>query len=218
MNASSSDDALLKLVLTAQLHPVGSLPRRRNLGKLFRILRAPGMLVKPMRGRFEGFYNDIYEEALQRLFTYLSGSIESYNPARGTVLQWINFLLNKRFFTEASREFLPTVYRGMDARSIQKVTLEDLDRKIVPDAQAQLNPSLSDDVKAYIDADPDGVFEVTHVEGYPDANFKRIALMRLEGYSWRELSEYFSVPSSSLSSLHGRSIKKFASRIREDLS
>lgn len=217
MTASPLDDTLLELVLAAQNHPVGSLERRRTLGQLIRVLRNSNKLVKPMRGHFQGFYSDVYEEALQRLFFFVFEKIDSYNPERGKVLQWVNFFLGQRFFIEASREFMPTVYKGMDAKSIKKVTLDDLDRKVVPGVQDSSNPSLLEALQDYINSDPDQVFEAAHIDGHPKANLKQIALMRLQGYSWRELSDQFDIPPTSLSSFYQRGIKKFAPIIRKDL-
>lgn len=218
------DQKLLKIVQAAQNNPQNSQGRRRALGELVRVLRSSGKLTRPRRGQFKGFYNDIYEEALQRLFIHICEKIDAYNPERASVLSWVNFLLGQRFFIEASREFMATVYKGMDARTVKKVSVADLDREISSSRGAQTQPflsdnvkDLSDNVKEYIQEDPDEVFQVTHVDGHPEASFQWIALQRLDGYAWREISGKLNIPIATLSSFYQRCIKRFASAIKRNL-
>lgn len=217
MSDPNLNQSLLELVQAAQAHPSKSRERRKILSQLLRKLRSSGQLTHPKRGQFQGFYNDIYEDALQRLFIYVCERIDNYNPARGSVLAWANFLLGQRFFIEASREFMATVYKGMDARMIKKITVEDLDRELPSDNESTLESSLSDDLKSYIHEDPRGVFQSTHVDNHIRVNFQWIALQRLDGYAWRELSEQTNVPVPTLSSFYRRCIQKFIPIIRQDL-
>ena len=217
MAESNLDKQLLELILTAQNSPPGSRKRNQMLSTLFSILRSSKKLTRPMRGQFQGFYNDIYEDAVQRLFIYICERVENYNPERASVLAWVNFLLGQRFFVEASREFMATVYTGMDARQVRKVSVEDLDKAIASDISNQSKPSLSEELKQYIQADPEKVFQLAHVDGYPQVTFQWIASQRLDGYTWRELSKRQGIPISTLSSFYQRCIKKFASKIKQDL-
>ncbi|NER82139.1 MAG: sigma-70 family RNA polymerase sigma factor [Leptolyngbya sp. SIO1D8] len=217
MTDSPLDKLLLELVQTAQNSPCPSRERTRALGALVKALRNSGKLSRPMRGQFQGFYNDIYEEALQRLFTYICERVDNYNPERANVLGWVNFLLVQRFFIEASREFIAPVYKGMDPKAVKKVSLEDLDRAIPSDISASSQTSLSNDLKRYIQEDPDQVFQATHIDSYPEVSFQWITLQRLDGYAWRELSDQQGIPVATLSSFYQRCLKKFAPTIRQDL-
>lgn len=217
MSDSNLDQSLHKLVQAAQSHPPNSWERREVLGQLIRELRNSGQLFRPKRGQFRGFYNDIYEDALQSLFTYVCERIDNYNPERASVLGWVNFLLSQRFFVEASREHVSTVQKHMDAQTIWKASVDDLDSKLLSSSESTSKPFLSDDLKSFIQEDPKGVFQSTYVEKHPEANFQWIVLRRLDGYTWHELAEETGISISTLSSFYQRCIRKFPPVIWEDL-
>ncbi|NEP18606.1 MAG: sigma-70 family RNA polymerase sigma factor [Leptolyngbya sp. SIO4C1] len=215
MCESPLDEYLEQLAVMAQQQPSGSRERRKALAKLISVLQNSKQLTRPRRGQFQGFYEDIYREALQRLFTYMCDRIDDYNPERGKVLQWVNFLLSRRFFIEASREVLPTVPKGLDPKTVTRLSLDDLDTS--PPSDPQQAPALSDDLKYYIREDPDGTFQKTCIANQPHANFQYIALKRLEGYSWKDLSAELALGISTLSSFYQRCINRFAAKCRQDL-
>jgi len=124
------DDRLLQLALVAQQAPPRTRQRQRTLVQLINALKQSRQLVRPRQGQFQGLYEDIYADALQRLFIHICERIEDYRPERGKVLQWVNFLLSRRFFIQACREITPTVPRGMDLTGVKLLTMEDLDRNI----------------------------------------------------------------------------------------
>ena len=216
MSESPLDECLLQLVETAQRQPLGSRARRKALAQLINELQSSNQLSRPRRGQFQGFYEDIYREALQRLFTHICDRIHTYSPEKGRVLQWVNFLLNRRFFIEASRDMLPTLPKGIDARTVVRLSLDDLDAT-ARTGGAHLPPSLSEDVKAYLQEDPNHIFQNTYIQGHPQATFQYIALKRLDNYSWKELSTELSLGISTLSSFYQRCIERFAPRFRQDL-
>jgi DNA-directed RNA polymerase specialized sigma24 family protein len=170
--------------------------------------------VRPYRGQFRGFYEDIYAEARQRLFLHICEKIDEYDSQR-EVLQWANFLLGRRFFINASREIMPTMPKGIDPKQITRLTIDDLDRNIPPDKHS---PSLSQEVRQVIEEDPEGIFQRDHVVDRPAANFQAIALKILSGYSWKEISAELDVTISTLSSFYQRCLTKFAPKFKEYLS
>ena len=125
------DRRLKQLALTAQRYPPKTKQRQQALARLIIELRNSGSLTRPYLGEFRGFYEDIYAEALQRLFLYICEEIERYDSEL-EVLQWTNFLLKKRFFIEASREVMPTTPRGLQLKQIKKVTIDVLDKNTPP--------------------------------------------------------------------------------------
>lgn len=217
MDELSLDDYLQQLATTAQRHPPGSRDRKKALAQLVSALQKSGQLTRPRRGQFQGFYEEIYREALQRLFVYVCDRIDDYNPTRGRMLQWVNFLLGRRFFIEASREVLPTVPKGVDAKTIIRLSLDDLDSNNPSELNPQLTQSLSEDLKDYLQEDPDGVFVTTCIAKHANANFQHIALRRLDGYSWKELSEELDLGISTLSSFYQRCITRFGPKCKQDL-
>ncbi|MDB9496911.1 hypothetical protein PN441_11930 [Spirulina major CS-329] len=88
---------LKQLAIAAQNAPPGSRQRRRSLADLIRTIQGSSQLSRPYQGQFVHLYEDIYAEATQQLFTYLCKNIESYRPEH-EVMQWVNFLLKRRFF------------------------------------------------------------------------------------------------------------------------
>jgi hypothetical protein len=217
MNELSLDEYLQQLTEVAQQHPRGSRDRTKALAKLIRVLQSSGQLTRPRRGQFQGFYEEIYRDALQRLFAYMCDRIDDYTADRGRVLQWVNFLLSRRFFIEASREVLPTVPKGIDAKTITRLSLEELDSCNPVELNPQLVPSLSEDLKAYLHEDPEAIFQTTCIANQPSANFQYIAIKRLEGYSWKELAAELDLGISTLSSFYQRCITRFVPKFRNDL-
>lgn len=212
------DDRLKQLAIAAQCQPQGSPARRQALTNLLSLLQQSGQLARPRRGQFLMLYEDIYAEALQRLFSFICERIDYYNPQKGEVLQWANFLLSQRFFIEASRDFLPTVYKGMDARSVKRITLESLEQSNPHELNPQLIPSLSQQVKDCLAEDPEGLFAQTCVASTPAANFQYLALKRLEGYSWQDLSAELKIAVPTLSSFYQRCLTRFAPQLKIYLS
>jgi hypothetical protein len=217
LNQPSLDDRLKQLALEAQQHPKQSKERRQALAKLLRAIQRSGKLSHPRRDQFPGLYEEIYAEAVQRLFVYICERINEYNPQRGEVLQWVNFLLNQRFFIEASRDYMPTGFKGINPKNIQRMTLDDLDRSHPSELNPQLTPSLSQEVKRCLEDDPEGLFQQAFVAGCPDANFQYLSLQRLAGYSWQELSQELKVSIPTLSSFYQRCLGKFAPKFQQYL-
>ncbi len=209
----SLDDRLKQLALSAQQYPAKSRERQRALAKLLSAIQSSKKLARPQAGQFQGFYQEIYAEALQRLFAHICDRIDDYTPDRGEVLQWINFLLSRRFFTEASREVMPTVYKGMDPKTTKFVTVEDLDRNI----SDEMNPQLSQELEQVINEDPEGLFQNTCVSGYPQATFQVLATRRLAGFSWQDISAELGVAIPTLSGFYQRSLVKFTPKLKEYL-
>lgn len=76
------DKQLKLLALEAQRHPRKSPQRQRALARLLSAINQSGKLTRPYRGQFQGFYQDIYAEAQQRLFFYICERIDDYDPQR----------------------------------------------------------------------------------------------------------------------------------------
>ncbi len=212
------DQELKQLAIAAQQYPPRTRERQRALAKLVNAMQRSGKLVRPRREQFQECYEEIYAEAVQRLFTHICEKIDTYQPERGEVLQWANFLLNRQFFIEASRELLPTVPKGIDPKTIKRLTLDDLDRNNPSDINPHLVPLPSQQVLQCLEEDPEGAFRQTHIDRYPTANFQFLAIKRLAGYSWQELSTELGIGIPTLSSFYQRCLTKFALQLKEYLS
>lgn len=215
------EDQLKELVQQAQQHPLQSGQRRLAIHHLCKQLSQSGRLARPLVPKhLLGSYNEIYNTAIQHLFSYLYQNIEQYNPERGAVLQWVNYLLRIRF-PDATREVTQFI-KGVNFAEVQRLSLDDLQNSELPrveetDHPETLQPS-SADVVDYLVADPDGAFKQAHVQAHPEATFQFIALRYLEGHSWQEISEILDVPIPTLSSFFQRNLKKFQPQFQTHLA
>lgn len=211
------DERLKQLAVEAQQSPPRTPQRQRALARLVDALYQSKRLVRPYRGQFHGFYEDIYAEAQQRLFLYLCEQIHRYNP-EFEVLQWANFLMKRRFFVEASRDVMPTAPKGMDRSKVKRITLDVLDKQEPMELRSQSTISLSEAVVQCIQEDRDGLFKSAHIQKKPEASFQYIALQFLGGYSWKEISADLDVKAVTLSSFYQRCLTKFAAVLKEYVS
>lgn len=210
-------DAHLKQLATeAQQHPLRSPERQQALAQLVSEISRSRQLARPHRGQFQGQYEEIYAEAQQKLFLHVCEQIDRYSPEH-EVMQWVNFLMKQRFFTEASRDLLATAPKSADRQLSKRVTLEFLDTRNPVEERSQSNASLSEEVIQCIREDPESLFVRTYIEKKPNAHFQHIALRFLEGYSWKDISTELDVKVVTLSSFYGRCLTRFAPKFREYL-
>lgn len=210
------DARLKQIALEAQRYQKKSKQRQRALAKLLSAISKSGKLTHPYPGQFLGFYQDIYAEAKQRLFCHICERIDEYDPQR-EVLQWVNFLLKRRFFVEAAREVMPTVPKGVNQKQIIRLTIEDLDKSNPYSANSQLTPTLSQEIIHFLELDPEGIFQEACAAKNPKANFRFLALQIISGYSWKEIAEELGMKIPTLSSFYQRSLVKFAPKFKEYL-
>ncbi|OUC15141.1 MAG: hypothetical protein B0A82_08300 [Alkalinema sp. CACIAM 70d] len=202
------DQSLKQLAIAAQQQPANSLPRQRILARLIDALQKSKKLTRPLSNFSGAMYEEIYAEALQRLYLYICQRIDSYRSEQAEVLQWVNFLLKRRFFPEATREIM-----GKTADQ-QRFSLDDLDHHF----QVPEDSSPSDELRQYLEEDPDRLFQTVHVQKYPKATFQYIALQRLAGFSWQEITLQLNVDVPTLSSFYQRRLKEFTPYFRAYLS
>ncbi|PSB04540.1 hypothetical protein [Merismopedia glauca] len=210
---------LRELVQMAQSYPPKSPKRRQILGKLLCEIQNSGLLCHPAcPAQYHGCYKEIYATALQNIFLYICQHIELYNPNVGEVLNWVNFLLSRRF-PDAIAEVVQSA-KYMDFKSVKIVSIEDLSRGGIEmiNPQELLTPSLTEQIREVLEEDPEGEFEGRFMCSNPLANFKVIALKRLAGISWEELSAEYHSKVAALSNFYQRSLTHFVPKIKKYLS
>lgn len=215
------DEQLKQLAVEAQQHPPHTPQRQRSIAQLVSLIYRSKKLVRPYPGQFSGLYEEIYAEAQQRLFLHLCEKIDQYNPEM-EVMQWANFLMKRRFFVEASRDLMPAAPNAMpksgERPQLKRITLEVLEKQNPVEIRSSANSSLSEEIIQCIQEDQDNVFQLTHIEQKPAANFQYIALRFLRGYSWKEISDELDVKVVTLSSFYLRCLTKFTPKFKEYLS
>ncbi len=85
-------------------------------------------------------------------------------------------------------------------------TLEDI-------AQPEEKPLLSETVRQYIESDPARLCQ-KHIREHPQVTFQTIALARLDGKTWKEMSESFGIGIPALNNFFQRRLRELAPEIR----
>lgn len=115
-------------------------------------------------------------------------------------------LLGDALLFEMSKESLCLSLKPNELTNESKA-LEDI-------AQPQENPFLSEAVRHYIEGDPAGLLQ-KHIKGHPQATLQAIALARLDGKTWKELSDFFGIGISALNNFFQRCLRELAPEIRK---
>ena len=210
------DEHLHQLALEAQEH-FGTLKGRQLLTVFWETVYRSGRLTRPHRDKIPGNYEDVYDEAVERLMKYTLQNICKYDPSKSRVIGWLNMLLDRRFIREAiaevlkDRDRLPRVHLAEteDGERTQGISME-----AIPSPESPL--SLTDLIKQYLEDDPDQHFKNTCIPKYPHITFQDIALkIHLKGYSFREISQEYDVPYTSIVAFYQRRLQDFAPIIRQ---
>lgn len=207
-----NEQQLQALALQAQQYPIGTTARRITLSKLIDIIYRSGKLIRPCKGQFRGVYEEIYQEALQNLFLYICKNLEKYDPEWADFITWVNMLLNKRFFKEA----IPKVIGKANEINVESSVLENLPDFALKEREYQDDYINNyEKIRRYIELDQKGIFRQAHIRKHPHANFREIAMKRLSGISWNEISEEFNIPIPTLSNFFQRNLEKFRDELRD---
>ncbi len=213
-----NDDDLLQLALEAQRHPARSVQRKQALGKLWYRLEP---VLDRYRNRYQNRvprcldYQEVYNEAEANLMEFICSNIEKYNPQRASVINWAKDLLKYRI-----RDVVK--YFMKDTQIRQRPTLSEFGEintldKANPENISQDEPKLlSEMVRECLESDPEGIFQATHIEGYPKATYQTIALLYLDKFTLRDIATKFGIRSQyTISSFLKRNTKKFIKIFQE---
>ncbi len=114
-----------------------------------------------------------------------------------------NPLVADSLFFEIAKQSLPTATK-----------LANIDDEIENIPQPEQEQPLSEQLRAYLETDPNNLLQ-KHIRAHPEATFQVIALKRLEGISWKELSETFNIQIPALSNFFQRHLQKVSPEIRK---
>jgi len=173
------------------------------LTKLVEAIACSGKLSRPRKGEFIAVYEEIYAEALSLLWLFVCENIDRYDSGRGSVMTWVNYLMDKRFIIEG----IKIIVGKKGDRSLSSSEVE-----LIPQPETQLFPSQL--LQQYIEEDRTGLFQRTHLKNRPDVNFKQIALARLAGIKWKTIAVDLKVTVSTLSCFYQRSLKELSAPIQ----
>jgi hypothetical protein len=162
-----------------------------------------------------GFFAEIYNLALQDLWLEICQEIERYDPTKGSVLTWVMFKLKYKKI-EAYNQLTDKgrlIFLDSNQYEFKQILLE-------RDRLHNSNPLLSQQVIKILKEDPERLFETKLFKKNPQANFKAIALKRLNSTSWADIVEELGVKSScgAISTFYQRCCRHFAPKFKEYLN
>ncbi len=196
-----NDFQLKKMGVTAQNYSAGTELRSYALTELIKAIKLSGRLCRPHITKFSpDLYRTLYEEALAETFAYICLNIDLYDANRGNgkFMNWVNFILDK---------FILKCYqKAQKYAQYELPSLLDLERI----SQPAKTPNLGKIIQEYIAENPDSIFTAAHIRNRPDANFNRIALAKLSGKTWSQISQQLNIPIPTLSSFYNRWCRRFA--------
>jgi hypothetical protein len=196
------EQRLHQLVTEACKHRAGSAERQKNLTRIIR-------LVAPKLWRENTPY---YQDALQQTWVYFCQNIcegktgAPYNPERGSVITWLNFYLKRRlqdFYidTQTQQAKIAPSRSGRGGFGDSDETIDPVDTLA---AEADV-PPLLEEVKQWVEADPEGELRRIHISNCPQVTCQLLILRRLPPEtSWKELAAEFDLSVSTLSSFYQR--------------
>ncbi len=198
---------LKKLALAAQSTLPNSGLRAYALRELVKAIKLSKKLIRiRQHGSSSEFEKLIYEEAVTETLAYVCTKIELYDPERGNkkFMNWVNFKLEKTLIKCRQEFSIPY--------TIEISSWSDLENIGYKNNQ----PNLSDLLYQYIEQDSEAKFKSVFIQDHPQANFKDIALARLSGHTWKEISQELQLSISTLSSFFQRNCQKFKSLFEKE--
>ncbi|MBV6624462.1 MAG: hypothetical protein KI793_16240 [Rivularia sp. (in: Bacteria)] len=92
--------------------------------------------------------------------------------------------------------------------------ITNIDDEIENIPQTEPEKSLLEELRQYIETDPETLLQ-KHMKAHPEVTFQIIAIKRLEGASWKELSQTFNIKIPALSNFFQRHLQKISPEIRK---
>ena len=212
-----------ELELKAKSYPKGSKDRLKYLTKLTNAI----LQSQPScQNRYQlpySIYRELQDEAIQETFIRLYKKIDEYDPAQGHILHWFRETLRYRFLDLCDKYVMGRLVQENNKK--KRVRDEFLD---APSGRTLLDlieqPETAhprhreyEKLRELIEQDPTGQFRKAHIGNHEEANFQAIILGRLDGRSWKDLSEEWKIPVPVISAFYQRNIQKFKPIFRENL-
>jgi RNA polymerase sigma factor (sigma-70 family) len=185
--------------------------RRIALNKLVNAIQSSGRLSRQSKWLGEPNYEDYYNEALQLTLMEVCQKIDEYNP-QYPVMSWVNKIFSWRFSDVRNKE----MKRGFtqipkDQKSATVLCLDDINNeKFLPNDISEI-----EQLKEIIQEDSEGFLRSEYLEKYPQVNLQIILLMLLSEKKWKEISQEFGVPISTISSFYQRRMSKIIDYIQK---
>lgn len=215
--ASDLDAELAQWAIAARECATTDYQRTVHLSRLIGRVQKSKKLTRPTTatiGRSHPAYEEIYQEACGDLWEWACRHIQNYDPTRSSVLGWLNFYLNRRFFPEAAKRLLqydrPLAIQNED----QKERLwEQVPDPSDPEATSGLERYFLQ-TSHYLRESQNPVLDKC-VKGIPEATLRQIMHYKLQGKTLEEIAIIFGSNYSTIHSFYRRKRDTIFQEIRE---
>ena len=201
---------LLQLVQEARKYPLQSDQRKLALNRLIEKILRSGRLGHPQKGSWPpNFYEDLYNEALQKTLLKICQTIDNYHGEH-PVLAWVNFNLNKQFievvkdYYKKGITYIPR--SGKKQLTTSVLSLDDLD-KYIPEEDTITDAEL---LRQFLENDPENFLKAEQIQGAPQVTFQLLAQAKfVEDQTWSEIANDLGISVHTLYSFFYRRLQKF---------
>ena len=201
--------ALKRLALEAQKHPPGHPLRRHALEQLVEAIQKLNRFWHPHRSNFfMRYYQQKYEHAVQSTLTYVCEKIDNYDPDRGQsgrLMNWVNTRLRYDYFDMCNPNKGPN--------EVHCPSLDELESLIAEKSMSR--KTVGELVGDYIREDPDNICKNLRIRSHPEIDFQKLWLARVDGHTFKDLSDRFGISIPTLSSFWKRSADKLTDPIKQ---
>ena len=212
------DRVLSQLVQEARKHPLQSSQRQLALNRLSEKILRSGRLGHPQKGSWPpNFYEDLYNEALQKTLLKICQTIDNYH-GESPVLAWVNFHLNKQFievvkdYYKKGITYIPR--SGKKQLTTSVLSLDDLDRYI-PEEDTITDAEL---LRQFLENDPEKFLKTEQIQGHPEVTFQLLAKAKfVEDKTWSEIAIDLEIPVQTIYSFFYRQLQKYMPYFRKYL-
>ena len=203
------DDELLRLAQEAQQHPVQSSQRQLALNRLIEKILKSGRLGHPQRGAWPpDFYEDIYNEALQKTLLKVCQKIDNYRPEHPVML-WVNFLL-KHQLTDVVKDHYRKGMTPITTSERQQIktcvlSLDELDRYV----SKKENLTDTELLRQFLENDPENLLKAEQLQGHPEVTFQWLAIAKfVKDRTWSEIAKSLGISVHTIYSFFYRRLQK----------
>lgn len=187
----------------------------RATTQLFNALLSSGRLKRPQREKVDSqTYEDIWAESLTELWRFLCLKIDNFDtnriinnndPQVSKFMIWINssmyYIIKRSYFQSIDTQTQKI------RENYKIINIDNQESQDIPNPTKET--PFSEEIKQLIEQDPENIFQTVYLREKPQANFRTIALLSLEGKSMKVISEKLGVPQQSLYTFYNRSIQRF---------
>lgn len=153
----------------------------------------------------------IVAEAVSNTMMEAVKNLDRYDPAKASVMTWVNGILNYRF-----QDALRRYRQRHESISIDNPNAM-AEAEIAKISEPEPEP-MSSKLRRFIETDPDGHLAAAHLRNQPLASLQKILLMRLDGRKWQEIADCLNITShSTINNFHDKQLRKWNDYFRKYL-